>query len=560
MKKILTLILLAIIVITSPQIKANENTQLKRWSVFITDVMRSSVNVTGHTDSTHNQEEYKVKLSRIFILYNYLAYTVQDSVSYDEMMTIEYGKDLASVKTNINDLNENVGTEMEVSKELYDMLVQAEEIRISSNGYFDYSIGRIIDVWKDGIRRYDKQEIPEADFNAIINEVANINIIDNPITLRTTGTKYFATVNMGAKLDLGAFAKGYATQKAVDFLKSKGVEYYLIDAGTSSIAAGKNPDYPVYEIGLREPVLKRAIYGTVKIVEETITTSGDYEQYFTYKGQRFHHIISPKTKAPITNYHVLSIVGKDAGLMDAASTALFSMSLDDAREYLNVIDAEAVFYEAGARENELPKITILSEKFTPFDTEEMAPKKGVGRYIILGVTIVISATLIYFAVKYFIKNKDQVEENSKLKLRRDLILFGLLVVVFGGIYLNYHFWPREAAVRANITYRQETYVRIDFDSRNATILKYQEDDNYPKKVLGDDYLEITLLGDYKIEGVNQEVVIFIDFDQKRIKVSEEKSPFNLCSKQGWTTYGYIVCLPNSISIEFDTGVGIDGVV
>lgn len=560
MKRILILILLLITVITTPQIKANENTQLTRWSVFITDIMGSSVNVTAHTNESQNHEEYKLKLSRIFLLYNYLSYTKQDKLSFDEFEALEYGETLTPIKTNVEDLNNNVGTELEISKELYDMLTQAEEIRISSNGYFDYSIGHIIDVWKRAIRKYDKKEIPESEFNQIIDEVNNIDVINNPITLRTTGTKYFATVNNGAKLDMGAFAKGYATQQAVNFLKANEVDYYLINAGTSSIAVGKNPDYPTYLIGLREPVLERSIYGTVEIVDSTITTSGDYEQYFTYRGQRFHYIISPKTKTPVSNYHVLSIIGEDAGLMDAASTALFSMGLDDAKIYLNQINAETVFYEVGTTNIEISKITSFSEKVKTSRLVESAPKKGVGRYIVLGITIVVSATIIYFAVNYFIKTKKQIGEDSKLRLRRDLILFGVLVIVFGGIYLNYHFWPREAALCASITYRQETYVEVNFNSRNATILKYQEDKNYPKKELGEDYLEITLLGDYKVDGVNQEVVIFIDFDQKRIKVSEEKSPFNLCSKQGWTTYGYIICLPNSISIGFDTGTGTDGVV
>ena len=560
MKKILTFILLLVAVLTSPQIKANENTQLTKWSVFIRDVMASSVSITAHTNDTHNHEEYKTKLDSIYRLYNYLSYSKQNELTADELDSLEFGKTLTNIKTNIDDLNNNVGVEMQISKELYDMLFQAEEIRVSSNGYFDYSIGHIIDVWKSAIRKYDKKEIPESEFKSIIEEVTSIEIVDNPITLRSSKSNYFVTVNPGAKLDLGAFAKGYATQKAIDYLKSKGVEYYYINAGTSSIAAGKNPDYPTYSIGLREPVLERNIYGVVKIVDSTITTSGDYEQYFTYKGARFHHIISPKTKVPSSNYHVLSIIGQDAGLMDAASTALFSMNMEEAEAYLNKINAEAVFYEAGTHDPESPQIKSFSDKVNLSSLIDPAPKKGVGRYLVLGITIIVSVTIIYFAVSYFIKTKDQVEENSKLKVKRDLILFSVLLIVFGGAFLNYHFWPRKEALRANISYQQEVYVEVNFSERNATIIKYQEDDNYPRKEVGNDYLEITLLGDFKVDGVRQEVVILIDFDQKRIRVSEEKSPFNLCSKQGWTNYGYIICLPNSVSIDFDTGTGTHGVV
>ncbi|MGI6787401.1 MAG: FAD:protein FMN transferase [Acholeplasmataceae bacterium] len=518
----------------------------------MTDVMGSSVNVVAHTDDSHHHEIYKIELKDIFYLYNYLSYTEKDELNREQLEAYEYGKSLVSVKYNIDDLNKNPGVEFEISRELFDMLTQAEEIRVSSRGYFDYSIGHIIDLWKEGINKYNKEEMPIDEFNILIDKVNKIEIIDEPLILKNIDNHYYATLKEGAKIDLGAFTKGYATQKVIDYLKSKGVIYYLINAGTSSIAVGKNPDFPTYEIGLREPILKRETYGSVKLVDSIITTSGDYEQYFTVNNVRFHHIISPKTKTPSSNYHVLSIIGEDAGLMDAASTALFSMSPEDAEVYVEEINAEAIFYHSNLKVTKEINNVEFSQEITK-------PKQGIGRYLILGVTIIVSASIIYFAVKFFINTKDKVVENSKLKLIRDLILFGVLAIVFGGIFLNYHFWPRESALKAEITYQQEAYVEIDFQAKDITILKEQVA-GYPKKIVGDEYLEVTLLGDYQVDGVKQEVVIFIDFDLNRIKVSEEKSPYNLCSRQGWASHGYIICLPNSVSINFYTGSLFDGVV
>lgn len=61
--------------------------------------------------------------------------------------------------------------------------------------------------------------------------------------------------------------------------------------------------------------------------------------------------------------------------MDAASTALFSMGLDDAKIYLNQINAEAVFYEVGTTNIEISKITSFSEKVKTSRLVESAPKK-----------------------------------------------------------------------------------------------------------------------------------------------------------------------------------------
>ncbi|MGI6782389.1 MAG: FAD:protein FMN transferase [Acholeplasmataceae bacterium] len=534
-----------------PKIKADENIPLNTWDVYIGGVMGSKVIILAHTDETHDNELYKEELKNIFYLYTYLA-SPNPGIMPEEEMNLNKGKTLATVKVNVEDLNNNIGTELEISKELFDMLNEAENIRISSNGYFDYSIGHIIDVWKRGINRYNQQEMPLDEFNLLLDEVNGIDIVNNPITLRIENNKYFVTINEGVKIDLGAFAKGYATQKAIEYLKNKGVKYYYIDSGTSSIAVGEKVDGSPYRIGLKEPVLdkKRDMYGVVELVNSTVTTSGDYTQYFTVHGQRFHHIISPKTKTPSSNYHVLSIIGQDAGLMDAASTALFSMSMNEAEIFLNEIGAKAVFY------NQDLTITNLSDNVNITNIE---PHKPIGRYIILGITIAISLVIIFFAVRYFIKTKDKVQKDNKLKIIRDLILFGVLIVVFGGAYLNYYFWPRDGAIKAEIIYRQETYVEVDFRTKKINVIKDQFEE-YPKIIYGDEYIEITLLGDYQIDGINQEVVIVVDFKEKRIKVSEEKSPNNLCSRQGWAKHGYIICLPNSVSINFFTGTSTDGVV
>lgn len=552
MKKILVFILLFLVGITSINIKAEDNTQFKKWGVYINNVMNSSVSIVAHTEDSHPTEEYKVELANIFYLYNYLSYTKFDILNKEQQDVMNSGHDLATIKVNLEFLNNNLGSEIEISKELYEMLDQAESIRKLSNGYFDYSIGKIIDLWKTGIKKYDRKEMPIDEFNELLSQVDLIEIDNEPILLSTRDNKYFVTVKENIKLDLGAFAKGYATQKAIEFFEAKNVKYYLINAGTSSIATGLNKEGNHFEIGLREPILEREIYGTAKISNTTITTSGDYEQYFTVNGTRFHHIISPKTKAPISNYHVLSIIGKDSGLMDAASTALFSMDLSEAKEFMNTIKAEGVFYHADLKISNLStEVSLLSEK--------QAEKLGIGRYLILGITIIVSIVLITAVVLFFIKNKNKLNENPKSKLIRDILLFGVLVVVFGGAFLNYHFWPRGEALSAVITYQQEAYVKINFQTQDIEIIKEQTPD-YPKKVIGENYIEITILGDYKIDGVRQEVVIFVDFVEKRIRVSEEKSPYNLCSRQGWANHGYIICLPNSVSINFQTGAQIDGVV
>lgn len=56
---------------------------------------------------------------------------------------------------------------------------------------------------------------------------------------------------------------------------------------------------------------------------------------------------------------------------------------------------------------------------------------------------------------------------------------------------------------------------------------------------------------YYIQGNLGYVVILYDQSKKQIKIDQETSPYNICSKQGWSDTKPIICLPNFVTIEFN---------
>ena len=83
-----------------------------------------------------------------------------------------------------------------------------------------------------------------------------------------------------------------------------------------------------YNIGIKNPREEGALLGVVKLQNAALSTSGDYERYFTKNGVRYHHIIDPATGYPANNGIVSATVivplsHEHAGaLSDALSTAL----------------------------------------------------------------------------------------------------------------------------------------------------------------------------------------------------------------------------------------------
>jgi thiamine biosynthesis lipoprotein len=180
-----------------------------------------------------------------------------------------------------------------------------------------------------------KKEVSNQSYQEAINEIEQLDFSNNEIILENENNKYFITIlGDDIKLDLGAIAKGYATQKAYDYIKDQNIEYFSITSGSSSIILGENKNRPdenyIYKVSLANPVkieiTDKSTYGTINVKNMSVTTSGNYEQYILHQGYRYHHIVSPKEMMPVQYYHTVTVLGQDAGLLDALSTALFSMS------------------------------------------------------------------------------------------------------------------------------------------------------------------------------------------------------------------------------------------
>lgn len=126
----------------------------------------------------------------------------------------------------------------------------------------------------------------------------------------------------GTFLDLSGIAKGYAIDRAVEILKKEGIKSALVDAGGDIYALGKKPDGSRWKIGIKHPRQK----GLLKIVElenAAIATSGDYENFFIYKGKRYHHIFNPATGYPASSCQSVSVITDSALEADALATGLF---------------------------------------------------------------------------------------------------------------------------------------------------------------------------------------------------------------------------------------------
>jgi FAD:protein FMN transferase len=326
MKKVLTAFILAVLILSIVACKdTHDEPEGKMYTLSLFQYMDTFVSVSFMADDDDQATTIKTEIESIYQTYHEL------STSYEAL------PDDSRFMTNIYEINNKPNQAIAIDKELYDLLVEAEALRIATDGYFNVAIGKVVDAWKSGIlgeEGYLFEEIPEEVFLATQANALSYSIPNTAFDLDVSDATYTITVLDGdVKIDLGAISKGYATERVKDYLVDLGVAYFSISAGSSSIALGANKNRldegGVFHVSLANPVRTGAAdgtYGMIKVKDISVTTSGDYEQYALYQGERYHHIVSPISMAPEQYYHTVTLIGEDAGQLDALSTALFSMA------------------------------------------------------------------------------------------------------------------------------------------------------------------------------------------------------------------------------------------
>ncbi len=214
-----------------------------------------------------------------------------------------------------------------------------------SKGMFNPTIGNLINLWQFHI--HDKPNIKppsQQAIQAILDthpDVSDISI--NGSIIRSS--------NPAVQLSLGAYAKGYGVQLALNTLNKMGIHNAVINAGGDLGVIGKHGKRD-WDIGIRNPDANGVI-ASVKVKSgENVFTSGNYERYYFYKHKRYHHIIDPTTGYPTVGFSSTTVIGNNASEADAAATALMVAGpkrwLDIAHsmklKYVMLIDEHGTIY------------------------------------------------------------------------------------------------------------------------------------------------------------------------------------------------------------------------
>lgn len=282
-------------------------------------------------------------------------------------------KDLNNLAT----INQNYGNEQEI--EVDPILIEALELSIElmklTDGYFNIGIGALADTYKyyyyydENNKKIEAERFssfgmvkddPSSEITSealsctpTVSDLDNMLIIDKENNT-VKFNKIDSCIDKRVSLSMGAIGKGFAMEKAKEYVSTLTDKVFFINAGSSSmVTKGINPlkDRDTWNVDIQAPYpysnfLSSDYSYQVGIKGDlAISTSGDTEQfYFISSGKdendkdiivkdeygielKRHHIINPKSGKPENYWNVITFISSSrADILDALTTASYSIS------------------------------------------------------------------------------------------------------------------------------------------------------------------------------------------------------------------------------------------
>ncbi len=182
---------------------------------------------------------------------------------------------------------------VKVSDDLWNVLNRAIEASKESDGAFDVTIGPCVRLWRRS-REMNELPTPErvADAKACVGYAfVRLNPADHTVQL----------LHEKMRLDVGGIAKGYTSDQCLSLLRERGLAHSLVGAA-GDIAAGEPPPGKTFwRIAIRSLKDPEHTSEYVNLANYAISTSGDTERFVIIDGQRYSHIVDPRTGLGLTH-------------------------------------------------------------------------------------------------------------------------------------------------------------------------------------------------------------------------------------------------------------------
>jgi len=263
-----------------------------------------------------------------------IAKPVFEEVDRVDGLLSNYRPDSELSRINREAYDHEVTTDPETFRFLVTCLAWSER----SRGAFDISVGKLMKVWKffgasGALPSPDELAAARADVGW-----EKIRLDSEQRTIRFLAA--------GIELDPGGIGKGYAIDRAVKILRTKGISTALLSAGSSTIyALGAPPGEAGWKVRVPFPHTEGRTISTVFLRDTSLSTANLSEKNFVHEGQFYGAIMNPRTLQPMRGMLQVTVISQSATDSDALSNALFVSGPEDRASLLSEQDCALLIRE-----------------------------------------------------------------------------------------------------------------------------------------------------------------------------------------------------------------------
>ncbi|MCY4562742.1 MAG: FAD:protein FMN transferase [Flavobacteriaceae bacterium] len=235
-------------------------------------------------------------------------------------------------------------TSLRVDEHFETVFRVSEEIWTKTDGYFDPTVGPLVDAYGFGSDGYVPINYEHLDSLKRFIGLDKVKLENKVLT------KQYAEVS----LDFNAIAKGYAIDLIGLYFTNKKTDNFLIEIGGEVLVRGHNPESnKPWSIGIENPIVDSLpkILRVVELKDKAQATSGNYRKFLidSLTGEEYTHIVNPITgELKPSNLLSVSVTANTCIKADALATALMVMPIDKGKELVaNEDDVEALWILSG---------------------------------------------------------------------------------------------------------------------------------------------------------------------------------------------------------------------
>lgn len=290
--------LLAMLALTACESPPPDPTVRFTGSTMGTSYDLKLVPVAGQVVAPHFQSQVEALLARI----------------NQTMSTYDPGSELSR-------FNRHPSTDwVAVSPELQQIVTEALRVSELSSGAFDVTVGPLVNLWGFGPEPHRDQVPTDTEIAQARERVGywRLQAREEPPALKKERPDLY--------VDLSAIAKGYGVDQLAALAETVGIQNYLMSIGGEIRAKGHNGRGQPWTIAIEKPVVgQRAVERLIRLGDHSISTSGDYRNFFEQNGQRYSHIINPHTGRPIRQTLAsVTVISDQSMIADATATTLMA--------------------------------------------------------------------------------------------------------------------------------------------------------------------------------------------------------------------------------------------